>query len=209
LQYKSEYMETKERILIRAGELFLATGIRNVTMDYIAADLGISKRTIYELFKDKEDLVIQCIEFQILKNNKQLLEIVAGTENAIEALFTIIEREHNRMASFNPVFLEDMKKYVTRIYECFYENNEKIREFSVSYAILEKGLREEIFRKDINIEIVDNFLHELVNFLHNSERLKLLNLCKESILQNILLPYFRGICTRKGLDLIDQYFLIR
>lgn len=202
-------METRERILIRAGELFLAMGIRSVTMDYIAADLGISKRTIYELFRDKEDLVIQCIESQILKNNSQLLQIVAGTENAIEALFTIIEREHNRMSSFNPVFLEDMKKYITRIYECFYENNEKIREFSVSYAILEKGIREEIFRREINIEIVDNFLHELVNFLHNSERLKLLNLNKESILQNILLPYFRGICTRKGLDLIDQYFLIR
>ena len=110
------------------------------------------------------------------------------------------------MASFNPVFLEDMKKYVTRIYECFYENNEKIREFSVSYAILEKGMREEIFRRDIQIDIVDNFLHELVNFLHNSERIRLLNLQMESILQNILLPYFRGICTRKGQDLIDRYF---
>ena len=199
-------METKERILIRACELFLAMGIRSVTMDYIAADLGISKRTIYELFRDKEDLVIQCIESQILKNNRHLLEIVAGTENAIEVLFTIIQREHSRMASFNPVFLEDMKKYVTRIYECFYENNEKIREFSVSYAILEKGMREEIFRRDIQIDIVDNFLHELVNFLHNSERIRLLNLQMESILQNILLPYFRGICTRKGQDLIDRYF---
>lgn len=199
-------MDTKERIIMRSGELFPAMGIRSVTMDYIATDLGISKRTIYELFKDKDDLVIQVIEYEIIKNNRKLLEIVAETENAIEALFLIIEKEHNRMRSFNPVFTEDMKKYISRIHECFFEDLKKMREFSVSYAILEKGLREDIFRKELAIDIVDNFLHELVNFLHNSQRFRLMKLEKEDVLANILLPYFRGICTRKGQELIDKYF---
>jgi TetR/AcrR family transcriptional regulator, cholesterol catabolism regulator len=199
-------MDTKERILMRAGELFPVVGIRTVTMDYIAADLGISKRTIYELFKDKDELVIQVIEYVIINNNRKLLEIVAETENAIEALFLIIEREHNRMMSFSPVFVEDMKKYFSRIHECFFEDQKKIREFSVSYAILERGLKEDIFRKELAIDIVDNFLHELVHFLHTSQRLRLMNLPKEDVLTNILLPYFRGICTRKGQELIDKYF---
>lgn len=198
-------MDTKERILMRAGELFPMVGIRTVTMDYIAADLGISKRTIYELFRDKDDLVMQVIEYVIISNNRRLLEIVAETENAIEALFLIIEREHNRMMSFSPVFVEDMKKYFSRIHECFFEDQKKIREFSVSYAILEKGLKEDIFRKELAIDIVDNFLHELVHFLHTSQRLRLMNLRKEDVLTNILLPYFRGICTRKGRELMDKY----
>lgn len=199
-------METKERIIQRAGELFPIMGIRSVTMDYIATDLGISKRTIYELFKDKDELVIQVIENEIIKNNRILLDIVAKTENAIEALFLIIEREHSRMMSFNPVFLEDIKKYLIKIHECFYENKQKIKEFSVSYAILEKGRREDIFRKELDIDVVDSFMHELVNFLHNSQRFRLMNLQKEDVLKNVLLPYFRGICTRKGQDLIDKYF---
>jgi TetR/AcrR family transcriptional regulator, cholesterol catabolism regulator len=199
-------MDSKERIIMRAGELFPVMGIRTVTMDFIAADLGISKRTIYELFKDKDDLVIQVIESEIIKNNRILFEIVAKTNNAIEALFLIIEREHNRMMSFNPVFLEDMKKYLSKIHECFYKSKQKIKEFSVSYAILERGLREDIFRKELDIDIVDSFMHELVNFLHNSQRFRLMKLEKEDVLKNILLPYFRGICTRKGLELIDKYF---
>jgi len=199
-------MDTRERILLRAGELFPMVGIRSVTMDYIAADLGISKRTIYELFRDKDELVIQVIEHVMINNNRKLLEIVAETENAIEALYLIIEREHNRMMSFSPVFVEDMKKYFSRIHECFFEDLTKIREFSVSYAILERGLKENIFRKELAIDIVDNYLHELVHFLHTSQRLRLMNLSKEDVLTNILLPYFRGICTRKGQELIDKYF---
>lgn len=199
-------MDTRERILLRAGELFPLVGIRGVTMDYIAADLGISKRTIYELFRDKDELVLQVIENEIIRHNKELLGIVAETENAIEALFIIIQKEFERMLHINPVFSEDMKKYFSKMHECFFENNQKIREFSVSYAILEKGMREDIFRKELAIDIVDNFLHDLVGMLHSSQRFRLLNPSKENILNNILLPYFRGICTRKGQDLIDKYF---
>lgn len=175
-------------------------------MDFISSDLGISKRTIYELFKDKEALVIQVIENEIIKNNRILLDIIADTDNAIEALFLIIEREHNRMTSINPVFIEDIKKYLIKIHEYFYENKQKIKEFSVSYAILEKGRREDIFRNELDIDVVDNFMHELVNFMHNSQHFRLMNLKKEDVLKNILLPYFRGICTRKGQDLMDKYF---
>jgi TetR/AcrR family transcriptional regulator, cholesterol catabolism regulator len=199
-------MDTRERILVRAGELFPVMGIRNVTMDQIASDLGISKRTIYENFRDKDELVIEMVEYDMLKNNRKMLVIVAETDNAIEALFSIIEREFNRTSSFNPVFMEDIKKYLHRIHECFFEDQKKIREFSVSYAILERGLKEDIFRKELAIDIVDNFLHELVHFLHTSQRLRLMNLPKEDVLTNILLPYFRGICTRKGQELIDKYF---
>ncbi len=199
-------MDTRERILVRAGELFPQLGIRNVTMDQISADLGISKRTIYEHFRDKDDLVIQMVEYEMVRNNRKLLDIVANTDNAIEALFMIIETEYLRITSFSPLFQEDIKKYIVRIHECFFEDLQKMREFSVSYAILEKGLREDIFRKELAIDVVDNFLHELGSFFHSRPRLRLMKLEKEDVLRNILLPYFRGICTRKGQDLIDTYF---
>lgn len=201
-------MDTKERIKERAGELFTSIGIKNVTMDALAVDLGISKRTIYEHFRDKDDLVIQVIEQQIITNNKSFLEIISEAGDVIEALFLIIRKEHERFKNINPIYKEDLKKYFPRINECFYQDNEKLKEFSASYALLEKGKREGVFRGDINIEIVDNFLHELIIFLHNSDRIRLMNLKDVDILSYILLPYFRGICTRKGQELMEKYFSV-
>ena len=199
-------METKERIKERAGELFSSIGIKNLTMDALALDLGISKRTIYEHFKDKDDLVIQVIEHQIITNNQVFLEIISKAGDVIEALFLIIRQEHERFRNINPVYKEDLKKYFPRINECFYQDNEKLKEFSASYTLLEKGKSDGVFRSDLNIEIADNFLHELIIFLHNSERIRLMNLKEEAVLQFIILPYFRGICTRKGQELMERYF---
>ena len=199
-------MEAKERIKERAGELFSSIGIKNLTMDALALDLGISKRTIYEHFKDKDDLVIQVIEHQIITNNQVFLEIISKAGDVIEALFLIIRQEHERFRNINPVYKEDLKKYFPRINECFYQDNEKLKEFSASYTLLEKGKSDGVFRSDLNIEIADNFLHELIIFLHNSERIRLMNLKEEAVLQFIILPYFRGICTRKGQELMERYF---
>ncbi len=177
-------------------------------MDALALDLGISKRTIYEHFRDKDDLVIQVIEHEIIRNTKSFLEIISQSGDVIEALFLIIRKEHERFKDINPVYREDLKKYFPRINECFYQSNEKLREFSASYTLLEKGKRDGVFRSDIDIEVVDNFLHELIIFLHNSDRIRLMNLTEEAILNFILLPYFRGICTRKGQELMEKYFSI-
>lgn len=108
-------MDTKEKILKRSAELFPLMGIRNVTMDYLALDLNISKRTIYELFEDKKDLVLQCIGEMILNNNKLLLQIIEQTENVIQALFLIIQQEEEQRRGFNPVFVEDVKKYLPEL----------------------------------------------------------------------------------------------
>jgi TetR/AcrR family transcriptional regulator, cholesterol catabolism regulator len=199
-------METKERVLSRAGELIPFMGVKNLTMDAIATDLGISKRTIYELFRDKDDLVLQSFEYMILESNKKLLKIVEQTENVIEALFVIIEQQHRQMLTLNPVFLEDMKKYFLRLNARFYADCKINNKFSVSYALLEKGIREKIFRSNLKIDVVDNFLHELINMFHNNEGIRLMNLNKQDALDNIMLPYFRGISTAKGLLLIDAYF---
>ncbi|MBW6490114.1 MAG: TetR/AcrR family transcriptional regulator [Lentimicrobium sp.] len=199
-------METRERILEKALEMFLSVGVKNVTMDSIATELGISKRTIYELFKDKDDLVVQSLREMIIRNNKKMLGIISKTEHVIEAIFLIMKMEAERRNEFNRVFVEDIKKYFPVVNALLFTCKENLKEFSASYALFEKGIRENIFRSDLKIELVDNFLHELIGMLHTSDRLRALNPEKTDILKNIFLPYFRGICTRKGIDLMDKYF---
>ncbi len=200
-------METREKILQRASELFQMMGMKSLTMDYIAVDLGISKRTIYELFTDKDTLMLKAIEYQIMKSNKRLLELMKGTENVIEAIFVMIGQQHLQMSQSNPVVMEDLRRYSMRLQSSYYANREKCREFSINYNLLERGIKEGIFREELKIDLVDTFILEMIIMFHNSQALKMMNMTREEAIDNIFLPYFRGICTAKGVELIELYDL--
>lgn len=200
-------MDPKEKILKHASELFMSMGIRYVTMDSIASNLGISKRTIYELFKDKEDLLIQSLSQMIIEDNKKAVEIIENTENIVEALVIIFKRQEEKRKTYSQAFIEDAKKYFIAVNANFFSCRENLKKFSATYVILEKGVQQGIVRKELKIELVDNFIHEILSLIHNSERLQLLNPDDADIQTNIFIPYFRGICTDKGIKLINQYFI--
>jgi TetR/AcrR family transcriptional regulator, cholesterol catabolism regulator len=198
-------LDTRERILSRTAELFQMLGSKNLTMDFIAVDLGISKRTIYELFKDKDELLLNAIEYWIMTNNIKLLQMIDQTSNVIEAIFVIIDHQHKQINSQNLIIFEDLKKFFVRLNASYYANRDKCREFSVSYALLERGKKEGLFRDELKIDVVDAFIFELVNLFHNSEGIRMMKLNRREAMENIFMPYFRGICTAKGQKLIDSY----
>lgn len=198
-------MEVKEKILAKASELYLSLGVRNVTMDTLASELGISKRTIYELFTDKDELVIQCIRYMIMEQGKKHLEIIRASDNVIDALFRIMKTQDDQRKSYPKVFIEDIKKYFPSVFSAFYACKADLKKYSASYALLERGVKEEIFRTDLRIDLVDTFIHETITILHTSERIHLLNPSPKDIFLNTFLPYLRGISTEKGLRLIEQY----
>lgn len=199
-------MDNKEKILIHASELFVARGIRNVTMDMIASDLSVSKRTIYELFSDKDTLVIECIRRMIINDNEELLEIIRTADNVVEALLRIIRHQKDKVESYPAIFIEDFKRYFPVIQASFYSCKSDLKKFSASYTLLERGMREGIFRKELKIEMVDNFIHEMISLIHSSTRIRSLKAADDDILNNIFIPYFRGICTPRGISLMDQFF---
>ena len=199
-------METRNKIIEKASELFLGMGIRNITMDQIASEAGVSKRTIYELFKDKDDLVVQSLRHLMIKDNKDMLGIIDETKHVIEAIFLMMKRETMRRTEYTKIFVEDIRKYYLAVSEDLYSCKKNLKEYSASYALIDKGMREDIFRQDIQIELVNGFLHELITLMENSERIKALKATPEDMLRSIFLPYLRGICTMKGVDLMDQYF---
>jgi len=85
-------MDTKERIIIESLKLFMRFGIRSITMDTIAKNLGTSKRTIYELFKNKDELLESCIVHRMAEEEKNNAEIMKNSANIIEAFLTHIKR---------------------------------------------------------------------------------------------------------------------
>jgi len=199
-------MDTRQKILTYACQQFLAIGIRNVTMDALASELAVSKRTIYELFGDKTSLVIESLRFMILENNKELIGIIQSADNVVEALFMIVRQQKEKRKEYPVVFIEDLKKYFPMVHASFYSRKDDLKKFSAFFTLLEKGMKEGVFRNDLKIELVDNFIHEAISIVHTSERIRLLTPCDREVINSIFLPYFRGICTQKGLDLMKTYF---
>lgn len=203
---KNFTVEAKEKVLRYASERFVAIGIRNVTMDELAADLGMSKRTIYELFGQKDKLVLESIHFMIMNEHLHMKQVIEESDHVVEALFLILRRKKEVSRSYPKVFIEDIKKYLPRVHAMFYADREALKKYSASFILLEKGIREKIFRQDLHVELVDNFLQEMISLIHNSPRILSFQPTDTDLLNNIFIPYFRGICTTKGLQLMDKFF---
>ena len=196
-------METKDRIICKSIELFTQWGIRFVTMNQIAGETGISKRTLYEVFKDKDDLLKQCIEQMAEQNAIEMEKIINASDNTIEALYLIGQHGERKKSTVNRLFFEDMDKLYPHLKKLFMKRSDK--EETITFKILKKGINEGIFRKEIDLRIVDTFIHEMMRICHNSE-LFANDTNNSELVENIVIPYFRGISTQKGQDLLEQHF---
>jgi TetR/AcrR family transcriptional regulator, cholesterol catabolism regulator len=201
LRFQFYQMDIRKKIIEGAGKLFIENGVRQVTMDSIALSLGISKRTIYENFRDKDDLLINFLNDSIQNHKKQALEILTNSKNVIEALFQFGEYNNRSMKSVNPCFFNDIKKYHPQVFEKAM-NNGGNRNHEMTYTLLKRGINEGVFIKEINIEIANLFIHYSLDFFNIIDDKRFSN---KEIWISVHLPYLRGICTEKGRDLINQF----
>ncbi len=198
-------MEVQERILKKALELYTTMGIKNITMDTIAAELGVSKRTIYELFTDKTNLVKQAVKEMVEDDRVEMMEIISESRNVVEALYLIGEKGRKRRGEICPAFIKDIQKYYPQVQEIILGDKKNYGE-SVTYTLLKKGTKEGIFRKDLNLDLVNVFIHEMMAAMHNQELYHSMKITPDDIMHNIFLPYWMGIATDKGQALIREYF---
>jgi len=195
-------VEVKDRILIEAGVLFGKYGIKSMTMDALAEELGISKRTIYERFKDKDTLLREVILYYKTRVQEQANQLIDQSENAIEALFRIIKMNVEQMARMSPAFLHDIKKYHQSVFKEL-DSPGEFRDLSVTRRLLETGIRQGVFRDDFDISIVNRTLHVLFDQFGPQSRLVEAGFDRRDMFDSIVIPFFRGISTDKG-----QTFLI-
>ncbi len=174
-----------------------------MTMDALAEEMRISKRTIYEHFKDKDTLLMEVIRNYKEQQAKEAHLIIKESENAIEALFRIMRRSIHQMKQLNPLFFHDFRKYHATIFENLSEHSD-IRDFSVTLNLLETGVKQGVFRPDIHIDIVNRTLHELFNLFGPDSSLTRTDYHHKDLFDHIIIPYFRGISTGKGLALLEK-----
>jgi len=194
-------MGIREKILEGAGKLFVDKGLRDVTMDAIAQSLGVSKRTIYENFKDKEDLISSFLTESMINHKNGLIEIVRKSENVIEALISFGEYNREVFSKINPVYFEDLKKYYAKLFDSIV-GGDKVRNGEVSYLILKKGVNEGVFVKTIDIDIANIFIHNTMEFFFRMDQADCISHSKVWV--SVFFPYIKGICTERGLELLNS-----
>ncbi|MCP4313458.1 MAG: TetR/AcrR family transcriptional regulator [Bacteroidetes bacterium] len=196
-------MEVRDRILVESGLLFGKYGIRSMTMDSLAEELGISKRTIYERFKDKDTLLIEVIKYYKLQSQEEANRLIEQSDNVIEALFRIINMTIAQMMQLSPTFFLDFKKYHPKVYKEIAQPG-SIRDFSITSKLLETGIQQEVFRDDINLGIVNRALHTLFDMFNQESNLVEAGYNRKEMFDQIIIPFFRGISTKKGRKLLDD-----
>jgi len=197
-------MDVRERIIHEAAVLFMKFGIRAVTMDSIAHHLGMSKRTIYEHFADKNELLMSVMETMAARQKESFREIMARADNVIEALFEILRIATLHFNNTNPTFFMDLNKYHYRVYEKICQKGD-IKNYEMSLAMLRRGVDEKVFRDDINIEIVNIGIHNALDITRENEELAAGRYSRFEILDNLLFNYLIGISAPRGQELINKY----
>jgi AcrR family transcriptional regulator len=195
--------EYDARIIAGAAELFRNYGIRAVTMDTIAAHLGMSKRTIYERFGDKDELLFAVMKEMIRKQKEMVENILNSSSNVMEAIFTVLRISREHMASMNPLIGFDLRKYHDGVLQRIKASCDN-PDYEGSRKLLRAGIEQEIFRDDIDIEIISRAVSGIGNLTGDTNIFPPEQFPQRDVVRNIMINYLRGISTTKGNSLIQE-----
>ena len=197
-------MKTKDRILLAAKELFYRYGIKSVTMDDIAKHLSIAKKTIYHFFKNKEDIVRAFANASLLENQQRMKKVSASSENAIDEIMQIMNHLKTMFAQMNPNLFYDLRKHHHESWKQFGNFKEKFILNKIE-TNLQKGIKQKLYRKDINVKILARLRIEEVEMVFNSEIFPHDKYNFTAVQVALLDHFLHGITTLKGHKLINRY----
>lgn len=193
-----------ERIINGGEELFLQAGIRSVTMDDIARHLGMSKKTIYQFFKDKDELVMALVKKKIKEDEDQMNAILNGSENVIEQMINMMKCSEEIFSKINPVAVHDMQKYYPNAWKQFQNFKAGVLIHKME-QLLTKGINEGYIRPEIDVKIIARMHVNLVEMGFNNSIFPIAEFNIWKVQKQFLEHFNYGICTLKGFKLINQY----
>ncbi len=187
-----------------AAELFMRYGCKSVTMDDIARHLAVSKKTLYQFYKDKDEIITTFArnEFECEKDCMQ--GIVAESENAIDEEMRVSRHIRQTFSKMHPALLYEMQKYHTQAWQVY----TNFRQSTVSDHIrdnLQRGIREGLYRDDIDVEIMTRLRMEVIQVAFDPQVFPPAQFSLVHIQMQLMEMFIRGIATAEGLTVLDQY----
>ncbi|RYY60192.1 MAG: TetR/AcrR family transcriptional regulator [Chitinophagaceae bacterium] len=197
-------MEAKERIMVKASELFMQYGIRSVSMDDIANNLGMSKKTLYQYYADKDELVHAVFDAHITRMQGDCVSCANNAKGAVHELFLTLEEIMEEFSNMNPMLLHDLQKFHFRTYEVFMQYKNKFLTEMVRQNI-ERGIAEELYRPDLNIDVLTKFRLESMMLPFDVNLFPPGKYGLGETTGIIMELFIYGLVTQKGHKLIQKY----
>lgn len=195
--------EELKNILLKVRELYTKYGIKSITMDDVSAELGISKKTLYQYITDKDDLVGKFTDNEISMRQEEICKCFKTDFNAIEELFEISVFMNKFMKDQNPATEHDLKKYYPHHY---YRTVKTRRERIFNYILmnLRKGKEERLYRSDLNEEIIAKLYLSRVESIHVNDLFTVEEFTSAKLFLELLIYHIRGIATEKGIIVLEK-----
>lgn len=197
--------DVKQRIVSEAAQLFMRHGAKSITMDDVAKECGISKRTLYEYFPDKESLLIACIEIYVEYKRTEHEAFLKSSDNIFEALLKSVKRSLE-LQDISPIFFMEVKRFYPSVAKTHLNKTEEMR-CEDTLKFLKTGIKQGLLRKDLNLEIItDILLHQerslgeaATDIIYNKK------FDLKEYFMTAIFCLFRGLATDKGIAIIEKY----
>jgi len=195
---------TKTRLIVNTATLFVNNGCKAITMDDISNSLGISKRTIYENFRDKEALLEACLHYFYEQGKMDVEQILQSSDNIIAAIFKLLEKTSKIFFQLKFNFFNELQKY----YPDTYNNTVKVykrQHLDNTNKLLHKGIIDGIVRKDVNPLIISILINEVFIMVVQKEIYADYGFDKKSAMHTCMSCITRGMLTDKGIKILDEH----
>jgi len=197
-------MSQIERILTGSLELFYKAGIKSVTMDDIARHLAISKKTIYQFFTDKNELVVALVKKKMEEDECQMAEIVHQSGDVIEQMINMMKCSEEILSRINPILIHDLQKYHPDAWKIFQQFKADVVIRTLE-QLLSAGIEQGYIRPDSDVRVMARMRVNQVELGFNTNVFPLAEYSPWKIQHQFLEHFNYGICTLKGYQLLEQH----
>ncbi len=196
-------MITRENIITTANKLFVEYGVKSVTIDRIVKELHTSKRTIYNHFQDKTELLKACLAAHNERIKAENEEIIEASDNAIQAMGYMHQRIIHRANLTNPNYYNDILHYYPGLLQESYRAAGNFAHRGLQ-KLGEWGIRDGLFVPELDIEVTSKTVMALLELLKDNNRFPIEKFSKERLSFGVMLPYLRGVCTPAGVAILKE-----
>jgi AcrR family transcriptional regulator len=195
--------ESKLALLEKVSAVYMKFGIKSITMDDLARELGISKKTIYKYFKDKDDLVVSIMDMKVELDKAICLNAQQNSDNAIEGLISLSELVIEQLKNVNPTVFYDLKKHFPEACEVL-EKHKWNFVYSIIKENIDRGIQEGFYFSTLKSDIVAKLYISSMDVIMNTDIFAWPDFKFHDVYNEMIRFQLRGLINENGRDYLKQ-----
>jgi AcrR family transcriptional regulator len=194
----------ENRILFKARDLMTRHGVKHVTMDDLASQLGISKKTIYQFYKDKEAVVMAVVNLELEEQSLKCQKSQDNAENAVHEMFMLLEDIQHMFKNMNPMTMNELAKYFPEAFARIQNHKDEFMHRIIKTNLI-KGIEQGVYRNEIDPEILSIYRLETSFVPFNTQLYPFSKFDVGKVTLQIIENFIYGVMSIKGIELMEKY----